>query len=118
MEKKFKLSDKPKLVKIIYASVIAILAITAIVLGIVSASSKSPSGGNHENPPISSEDENNNQEQEPSDDDGTQNKKLAFVSPTVGNVVKSHSMSVPVFSLTLGEWRIHTGIDISCDYRR
>ena len=115
MEKKFKFSDKPKMTKIMYASVIAILCITAIVIGIVSASSKSPSSGNEE-PPISSGDENNNQNEtpppeEPPKDDG----KLTFVAPTVGTVVKSHSLSAPVFSLTLGEWRVHTGIDISCD---
>jgi murein DD-endopeptidase MepM/ murein hydrolase activator NlpD len=33
----------------------------------------------------------------------------------VGTVIKSHSATTPVFSTTLEEWRIHTGIDISCD---
>ena len=29
--------------------------------------------------------------------------------------MKEHSLELPVFSLTLGEWRVHTGIDISCE---
>jgi murein DD-endopeptidase MepM/ murein hydrolase activator NlpD len=42
-------------------------------------------------------------------------KKLSFVSPVVGEVMKGHSLEVPVFSDTLQEWRVHTGIDISAD---
>ena len=117
MEKKFKFSDKPKMTKIIYATVIAILCITAIVIGIVSASSKSPSGDT-DTPPISSGDNGNGTNEDNGSDPGTDDngkKELSFVSPTVGTVVKSHSLSTPVFSLTLGEWRVHTGIDISCD---
>ena len=33
----------------------------------------------------------------------------------VGEVVKGHSIDTPVFSDTLQEWRVHTGIDISAD---
>ncbi len=111
MEKKFKFSDKPGFSKFVYGAVIAILCITAIVIGIVSASSKTPdSEPPVENPPISEGEGGNNN----TPDDGTEDK-LTFVAPTVGEVVKSHSLSMPVFSLTLGEWRVHTGIDISCE---
>ena len=40
MEKKFKFSDKTKVSKIVYATVIAILCISAIVIGIVAANSR------------------------------------------------------------------------------
>ena len=33
----------------------------------------------------------------------------------IGSIVKEHSTEVPVFSTTLNEWRVHTGIDISAD---
>ena len=83
----------------------------AIIIGIVSASSKAPVETPPDNkPPIS---ENPGDENPP--EETPNNNKLTFVAPTVGTVVKSHSLSVPVFSLTLGEWRVHTGIDISCD---
>ena len=32
-----------------------------------------------------------------------------------GEIIGHHSATVPVFSDTLGEWRIHTGIDVSAD---
>ena len=117
MEKKIKFSNKPLVAKIVYASVIAILCITAIVVGIVSAASKtndSPTeppinDGNNQNTP-STGDEN----KKPEDED-EEEKKLCFVSPIVGTVVKEHSLEVPVYSTTLGEWRVHTGIDISAE---
>lgn len=112
MEKKFKFSDNPKLAKIVYAAVIAILAVSAIVIGIVSAANKKQDELPGDQPPISDG-------EKPSDGDVTppieDEKKLTFVSPVVGVVLREHSMSEPVFSLTLGEWRVHTGIDISCD---
>ena len=40
MEKKIKLSENPKLAKIIYSVVIAVLCITAIVIGIVAANTR------------------------------------------------------------------------------
>ena len=128
MEKKFKLSAQPRRVKIIYAAVIGVLCVTAVVIGIVSAASKKVvtppdqptvnlpteedqvSGDiNNEEP---SEDQNTN---EPSEEENKKPEKLSMVSPVVGEITKSHSIDTPVFSNTLGEWRVHTGIDISAD---
>ena len=115
MEKKFKFTDKPAVSKVIYAAVIAILCITAIVIGIVSASRKAP---DTELPtPDGENGEDNNIDEEPplDDKDDCDNKTLTFALPLDGEVVKGHSLSTPVFSLTLGEWRIHAGIDIEAD---
>ena len=128
MEKKFKLSAQPRRVKIIYAAVIGVLCVTAVVIGIVSSASKKVvtppdqptvnlpteedqvSGDiNNEEP---SEDQNTN---EPSEEENKKPEKLSMVSPVVGEITKSHSIDTPVFSNTLGEWRVHTGIDISAD---
>ncbi len=115
MDKKFKFSDKTTMSKIVYGAVIAILCVSAIVIGIVVANSrKAP----EEAPPVT---DNGGTDQTPTPDgstnDGTEEpeKKLVFVSPTVGTVAKSHSSTVPVFSDTLDEWRIHTGVDISTE---
>ena len=118
MEKKFKLSDKPTLAKIIYAAVIAILCITAIVVGIVSAASRSGSNQGATNLPTDNQPSGNTPTVDdlPSGDEVTEEKKeLSFVSPIVGTVTKEHSTEVPVFWPTLGEWRVHTGIDISAE---
>ena len=115
MDKQIKFSDQPTRVKIIYAAVISVLCVTAIVIGIVSAASKSnktpegevkpplDSGGSDQLPDGGNEDETKPPE------------KLTFVSPVVGSIIKGHSMDTPVFSNTLGEWRVHTGIDIAAE---
>ena len=113
MEKKIDFSDKSVTAKIVYAAVIAILCISAIVVGIVGAASKSKETPSEEQKPIVDDSEKN----EPPSTDNTPvpEAKLSFIAPTAGVVVKEHSLEVPVFSITLGEWRVHTGIDISCD---
>ena len=40
-------------------------------------------------------------------------KKLEFIKPLDGNVIKPHSNTELVYSKTLGDWRIHRGVDIS-----
>ena len=113
MDKKFKFSDQPTSAKVVYAVVIAILTVSAIVVGIVSAASRSTTPPS-ENPPIT-DGENNNEGEGEGDGNGATDEALTMTSPVVGEVTKTHSMTVPVFSETLGEWRIHTGIDITTE---
>lgn len=117
MEKKINFSDKSVTAKIVYAAVIAILCITAIVVGIVTAANRSKDNGDIENPPITDGSENQTPDApDTTPDDGkTEDTALSFIAPTAGTVVKGHSLEMPVFSTTLGEWRVHTGIDISCN---
>ena len=126
MENKIKFSDQPRKVKIVYGAVIGVLCLTAVAVGILSGTNKNTelpedepvvnvpnlgdgdtSGGEEAlNPAPKPDDEEEKVETE---------KKLSFVSPVVGEVMKGHSLEVPVFSDTLQEWRVHTGIDISAD---
>lgn len=120
MEKKTKLSENPKLAKIIYSIVIAVLCITAIVIGIVAANTRDNTTLPDTPPSSSGQDStdtpDNKTEETPKEDTPTPEKKpLTFISPVSGSVVTEHSMTVPVFSPTLEEWRIHTGIDISTE---
>ena len=117
MEKKFKFSNNPTASKIIYATVIAILCISAVVIGIVVANGRKP---DVQTPPPATDGDNQNGDnstdtQEPPADDKKPEVKLTFVSPAVGTVAKSHSTTVPVFSQTLDEWRIHKGLDITTE---
>jgi murein DD-endopeptidase MepM/ murein hydrolase activator NlpD len=112
MEKKIDFSDKSVRAKIVYAVVIAILCITAIVVGIVSAASKTKEAPMENNPPTN---EGANEQTPPIDDTPKPEVKLSFIAPVSGTVSKGHSLEMPVFSITLGEWRVHTGIDISCE---
>ncbi len=119
MEKKTKFSDNPNFAKAIYGAVIALLCITAIVIGIVAANSrKTPTPTPDDNPPVN-DDQNGgteNGDQNGGSQDGENNtdkKPIVFISPVTGTVIKPHSTTTPVYSDTLEEWRIHTGIDIS-----
>ena len=116
MEKKIKFTDNPSLAKTIYGVVIAVLCITAIVIGIVAANQRQDDplpggddtvneGGSNETPG-GSEGNGDVKPDEP--------KKLSFISPVSGRVMTGHDLTVPVFSVTLEEWRVHAGIDISC----
>ena len=117
MDKKIKFSEQPTKVKIIYGAVVAVLCITAVIIGIVSvASRKDPTPPDGDTPPVS--DGTGNNENKPNDTDKEPEKKpekLTMVAPVVGNVTKFHSVDTPVFSNTLNEWRMHTGLDIAAD---
>lgn len=119
MDKQIKFSEQPTRVKIIYAAVLAVLCITAVVIGIVSvASRKDDTPDGNENPPISDGAGDSTGDNTDEGDTGEENKtpeKLTMVAPVVGEITKSHSLDMPVFSTTLNEWRVHTGIDISAE---
>ena len=124
MDTKFRFSDQPRRIKIIYAAVISVLCVTAVIIGIVSAAQRkndTPIDDPVGNLPSIGDGENNagNEAQIPDEDTGSEDdstpQKLTFVSPVVGEVTKHHSIDTPVFSNTLNEWRVHTGIDISAD---
>ncbi|MBE6606355.1 MAG: M23 family metallopeptidase [Ruminococcaceae bacterium] len=42
-------------------------------------------------------------------------EKESFDLPVVGTVTKEYSIDTPVFSITMNDYRAHTGIDISCE---
>lgn len=123
MEKKFKFSDNPTLAKTIYGVVIAVLCITAIIVGIVAANNRKKETPSDENPPITNGDTNGGTTESP-DGNGDENsgeneepkeEKLSFIAPAAGTIFKAHSISVPAYSATLEAWKIHTGIDISTE---
>lgn len=113
MEKRIRFSEQPLTSKIIYGVVIAILIFSAIIVGIVAANNRK--GETPSLPPI--EDSGENQETEAPKEEVEEPviEELTFTKPVEGEVVEQHSLTVPVFSETLGEWRVHTGIDISAE---
>ncbi|MBO5006286.1 MAG: M23 family metallopeptidase [Clostridia bacterium] len=42
-------------------------------------------------------------------------EELSFVCPVSGTLIKDYSADIPVFSLTMEDYRVHCGIDISAD---
>ena len=114
MDKKFKFSEQSTKAKILYLAVIAILTVTAIVIAIASAANKAEKPDTENNPPITDGTGN----ESGSDESGEEEKKpeaTLFSYPIEGEVAKGHSTDVPVFSETLGDFRVHTGVDISAE---
>ena len=112
MEKKFDFSDRPLVTKIVYGVVIGILCLTAIIVGIIAAASK-PQEVPEDNTPIETPDINEKPEDEKPEE--PTNTELYFIAPTAGSVMEEHDMSVPVYSETLGAWRVHAGVDIAAE---
>lgn len=125
MDKKFKFSEQPISAKITYAVVVAMLLISAIVVGLVSASQANKDTDPDTNdPPLADNTDNGENNDGNSTDEGEENggnqgeeqKPTVYYSPvSSGSIAKSHSTTTPVFSETLREWRVHTGIDIAAE---
>jgi murein DD-endopeptidase MepM/ murein hydrolase activator NlpD len=113
VEKKFKFSDNPTIAKAVYGAIIALLCITAIVVGIIAANNRKKSNTPDPTPPINDETNNTDTGDGENKDEGNkEEEKTTFIAPASGKVSKVHSTSIPVYSETLEAWKIHTGIDI------
>lgn len=120
MDKKIKFSDQPISAKITYSVVIAILTISAIVVAMVSSSSANKEPLPDDNtPPVVNETPEESEKEEANGGESEIPKEepeaIAFTAPVSGSIMKSHSVETPVFSQTLGDWRVHTGIDIAAE---
>ena len=113
MEKKFSFSEQPLKTKIIYGAVIAILCFSAVIVGLVAANRKPNSTPDDNTPPV--EEQNPTPNEKPKDEQPPKEEALTFSMPVSGEVMTAHSLSVPVYSETLGEWRFHTGVDIATE---
>ena len=101
--------------KILYIVIIAVLCVTAVVIGITAAANRgnktpiattgpSTTGAPATTAPVTT-----------APPVTTPVAVLPeLVAPAVGTVSKEHDLSTPVFSMTTGDWRTHTGIDIAC----
>ena len=114
MANKFSFSDRPIAAKVIYAIVVIVLSITAIIIGVVSAASK-PEKTPDDNTVIETPGENDNHEPEETPKDEVKDEKLSFSSPHAGDVGEYHDLTTPVYSDTLGAWRVHPGIDLNAE---
>lgn len=113
MEKKFSFSEQPLKTKIIYGAVIAILCFSAVIIGLVAANRKTETPP-EQTPPIE-EGQTPTPDEKPEDETPPKEEALTFAMPASGEIMTAHSLSVPVYSETLGEWRFHTGIDIATE---
>lgn len=126
MNSKFRLSSG-KLSVILAITVAAVLIITVSVLTVALAmsmkeDSKTPTPPIDENIGENGDDENQTPDDDTGKEEGDGDGQQTIVpvpdlpkwsSPVEGYVFKQHSTEALVYSLTLGDYRVHKGIDIS-----
>lgn len=121
MENRIKFSENPTAQKTLWGSVIALLCLAAIIVGIIAASSGDETVMEPDDPTVNGDVNGGGAGDEGGNGDGVtpdpepEKEKVTYIAPVAGVVVKNHSLTIPVFSETLEAWRIHTGIDISCE---
>ena len=105
-----------KQARILYLAVVGVLVLSALIIGLVAALS----GGETKEPdPAPPVDETPGNEQTP--DDGktdappAEEQVTTYLAPAGGAVSKSHDDSLPVYSVTMNDFRVHTGIDIATE---
>ena len=120
----------------VYLTVAVLLIVLAVAVAMTSAANRARRGqAEHTNPPVttsptpeitsprpevtSPKEENKNPPAETQAPENTNKNDVTASSvvptlslPTVGHLGKEHDPTVQVFSNTLGEWRVHLGIDI------
>ncbi len=107
MEKK---SFSPKANRVLYTVIVAALCIVAVIIGIVAAVNRPPDTGSI---PSGSGSTTTNTPNNPSQPTGGEDAETVFLCPLSGHVSKQHDTETLVFSQTMGDWRVHTGIDIA-----
>ena len=103
--------------RILYIVVVAVLCITAVVIGITAAMQR---GKNPSKQPAvttvatTTAKPATTTAPTPSDEDASKPETLpSFIAPAEGTVAKEHDLSVLVYSATMDDLRVHRGIDIA-----
>ena len=95
--------------RILYLSVIGVLCLAAVIIGIAAAF-----GGDDSTPTVVvPETEREKKTETQTEAPPVSNTLPSLIAPVSGNVYAEHDLSVLVFSNTMGDWRVHAGIDIS-----
>ncbi len=106
--------------RILYLVVVGVLVVSALVIGLVAAfgKNKTPTPDDSTPTPPSSDETPTPDTQNPGTDagtstDGEEEAVSVYLAPATGVVVKHHDDSLPVYSVTMNDWRVHEGIDIA-----
>ena len=115
MENKAK-SEKAN--RILYLVVVGVLVVSALVIGLVAAFGKDKTPTPDDSTPPATDNTPTPDENKPSTDtstdtEGGEEAVSVYLAPATGIIAKSHDDSLPVYSVTMNDWRVHEGIDIA-----
>ena len=115
MEKK---PNSEKTARILYLAVVGVLVVTALVIGLVAAFGKKktpiPDDGQKEPVEETPAPDDTPTDEEPDADAGIVSV-TEYLAPVSGVISKHHDLSVPVYSATMNDWRVHYGIDVATE---
>ncbi len=103
--------------RILYLIVVGVLVVSALIIGLVAAFGKDRTETPDETPPsgdVTPTPDGGNQTPGPgTDTDAVEPGPTVYLAPTTGLISKSHDDTLPVYSVTTDDWRVHQGIDIA-----
>lgn len=114
MEKKNLKNEKTQ--RILYLAVVGVLIFSALIIGLVAALGRGKTKLPTEQPPAQEQPTPNptpDDDKEPTTD--TETAVDTYLAPATGAVSKHHDDSLPVYSATMGDFRVHEGIDIATE---
>lgn len=103
-----------KQARILYLSVVAVLVLSALIIGLVAALRSGETKEPTDAPPVGETPAGDEtQEDGKTDAPPAEEPVTTYLAPASGAVSKSHDDSLPVYSVTMNDFRVHTGIDIA-----
>ncbi len=108
-------TDREKAGRILYIVILSILVISALIVGVVAAWNRSQEKPEDSAAPSESESSTNDPSGETDADPiptPTPDTVPTLILPITGKIAQEHSPDLPVFNLTMNDYRTHSGIDI------
>ena len=115
-ERNLTMQTKPKnekQVRILYLAIVGVLVISALIIGLVAALGKDETPTPDEKPPVNETPTPETPDDGKTDTEPKEELVTSYLAPASGAVSKTHDDSLPVYSATMNDFRVHKGIDIA-----
>ena len=102
-----------KQARILYLAVVGVLVISALIIGLVAALGKDETPNPDTKPPVDETPTPENPDDGKTDTNPKDELVTTYLAPASGAVTKTHDDTLPVYSATMNDFRVHHGIDIA-----
>ena len=102
-----------KQARILYLAVVGVLVISALIIGLVAALGKKATPEPDVTPPVDETPTPENPDDGKTDAEPKEEPVTSYLAPATGAVSKTHDDTLPVYSATMNDFRVHQGIDIA-----
>ena len=102
-----------KQARILYLAVVGVLVISALIIGLVAALGKDETPEPDATPPVQENPTPETPDDGKTDSEPTEEPVDSYLAPATGVVSKTHDDSLPVYSATMNDFRVHEGIDVA-----